>query len=233
MFLAQVDFVKSVDTVYKSLRLLRASVANSSKIDRAFENIFNIVFYAVVTCVILSQLGFDPLALFLSISGVILAFAFMIGSASSKYFEGLLFILVRRPFSIGDGIHASNVESETSWHGSPPWIVEDLNLFTTTVVNVWTNERATLSNGSLANSRIINAARSPQAYLYVYLKFGVDVPLSKLEIFRSALEQFIRDRPREWLSLCAFRATTVEVNLGYIEYIIVLQVRDPICGALR
>lgn len=176
-------------------------------------------------CVILSQLGFDPLALFLSISGVILAFAFMIGSASSKYFEGLLFILVRRPFSIGDGIHASNVESETSFNGSPPWIVEDVNLFTTTAVNVWTNERATLSNGSLANSRIINAARSPQAYLYVYLKFGVDVPYSKLQIFRSALEQFIRDRPREWLSLCAFRATKVEADLGYIEYIVVLQVR--------
>ena len=44
-------------------------------------------FYAVVICVILSQIGYDPLALFLSISGVILGFAFMIGSASSKYFE--------------------------------------------------------------------------------------------------------------------------------------------------
>ena len=41
----------------------------------------------VVITIILSQLGFDPLALFLSISGVILAFAFMIGAASSKYFE--------------------------------------------------------------------------------------------------------------------------------------------------
>ena len=76
-----------VDEVYKELRLLRASVANSSKIDRAFETIFNFVFYSILFCMILSQLGYDPLALFLSISGVILAFAFMIGSASSKYFE--------------------------------------------------------------------------------------------------------------------------------------------------
>ena len=48
---------------------------------------FNVVFYAVVLTIILSQLGFDPLALFISVSGVILAFAFMIGSAASKYFE--------------------------------------------------------------------------------------------------------------------------------------------------
>lgn len=82
-----IDFVKAVDGVYRELRLLRASVANSSKIDRAFESIFNVIFYAILGCIILSQIGYDPLALFLSISGVVLGFAFMIGSASSKYFE--------------------------------------------------------------------------------------------------------------------------------------------------
>ena len=75
------------DIVFLLTTTTRASVANSSKIDRAFESIFNFVFYAILFCLILSQLGYDPLALFLSISGVILAFAFMIGSASSKYFE--------------------------------------------------------------------------------------------------------------------------------------------------
>jgi hypothetical protein len=83
-----------------------------SQIDKSFENIFNIVFYGLIVVVVLSQLGFDPLAMFLSISGVILAFAFstscslsllfwhaalrltsafvffsVIGAASSKYFE--------------------------------------------------------------------------------------------------------------------------------------------------
>lgn len=82
-----IDFVKSLDAIYREFRLLRASVANSSKIDRAFERIFNLLFYSVVVCVILSQIGYNPLALFLSISGVILGFAFMIGTASSKYFE--------------------------------------------------------------------------------------------------------------------------------------------------
>lgn len=47
-----------------------------SKIDAAFENIFNIFFYGIMTVIVLGQLGFDPLAMFLSISGVILAFAF-------------------------------------------------------------------------------------------------------------------------------------------------------------
>lgn len=46
------------------------------QIDKSFENIFNIIFYGLILVVVLSQLGFDPLAMFLSISGVILAFAF-------------------------------------------------------------------------------------------------------------------------------------------------------------
>jgi hypothetical protein len=40
--LSLLDFVKSVDSVYKKARLLRASVKNSQKIDRAFEFMFNI-----------------------------------------------------------------------------------------------------------------------------------------------------------------------------------------------
>lgn len=72
---------------------------NSEKIDRAFERAVNVIFYVVVVCVILAQIGYNPVAIFLSMSSIILAFAFMIGTASSKMFEGFLFILIRRPVS--------------------------------------------------------------------------------------------------------------------------------------
>jgi small-conductance mechanosensitive channel len=85
--LTLLDFVKSCDTVYKEMRLLRASIANSGQIDRAFEIMLNVVFYVILAIIVLAVLGLDPLALFISISGIVLAFAFMIGSASSKYFE--------------------------------------------------------------------------------------------------------------------------------------------------
>lgn len=60
---------------------------------------------------------------------MILAFAFAIGSASAKAFEGMLFILIRRPYSIGDFIHVSAVDVDGSFDGSPPWIVEYVTLF--------------------------------------------------------------------------------------------------------
>jgi Mechanosensitive ion channel len=116
--LSLAEFVKSVDSVYKEAKLIHASVKNSEKIDREFEKALNIPFYTVMISIILSQIGLNPLTLFISLSPLILGFSWMIGSASSKMFEGWLFILVRRPYSIGDRIHISNIESETSWDGS-------------------------------------------------------------------------------------------------------------------
>jgi hypothetical protein len=118
------------------------------------------------------------------------------------------------------------VNSDTLASGSPTCFVRDVNLFTTTVVFATTNERATLSNGSLATSRIINAARSPKALLYVYLKFGTEVPYEKIQIFQESLTQFVKARPREWLNLSGFRATNIQADQGYIEYVVVLQHRD-------
>lgn len=81
------DFVRSCDQVYKEMRLLRASISNSGQIDHAFEILVNIVFYSIVIIIILVALDLDPLALFVSISGIVLAFAFAVGSASAKFFE--------------------------------------------------------------------------------------------------------------------------------------------------
>lgn len=92
-------------------------------------------------------------------------------------------ILGRRPFGIGDRIQIGGVETDckyivdllscnlymhcvshlslctASLHGILPWTVVNVTLFETTLVYLPTNERASLSNGSLANSRIVNWAR--------------------------------------------------------------------------
>lgn len=116
--------------------------------------------------------------------------------------------------------------TDTSPNGSSTWFVENVSLFSTTIRFATTNEVATVSNGSLANSRVINAARSPKMLVYVYMKFGVDVPYRKVKLFRKTVEEFVKQRPRDWLSMCGFRATRVEQELGYIEYVMVLQHRE-------
>jgi hypothetical protein len=76
--LSLLDFAKCVDSSYKALRLLRASVANSSRIDKALESFMNVFFYFLLGCIVLAILGIDPFLLFASVSAFVLAFAFMI-----------------------------------------------------------------------------------------------------------------------------------------------------------
>jgi hypothetical protein len=220
------EFVRSVDKVYKELRLLRATIAGSGKIDKAAESIFNIVFYAGVVVVILYTVGIDPFAIFLSLSSIVLAFSFMIGSASAKYFEGVLLILCQKPYGIGDRVNFSNPESISGSGGAQTWFVRDVTLFHTTLALAGTGEQATIANGVIAKSRIINGARSPNAILYVTLRFGVDVPYQNVETFRKAVEVFVKARPREWVSILGFRISSIEAERGYMEYSLCLMHRE-------
>lgn len=224
--MGKLEFVKSIDTVYKGFRLLSANITNSSQMDAAVENLVNVVFYIILGAIVIYRLGKNPLKLFFSFSSVILAFAFMFGKSSAKYFDGCLFILVQRPYGVGDRIHLSNPMLETSPEGSSGWIVEKVSLFTTSVFWGATNERATLCNGAISNSRVINAARSPNATLFVLLKFGIDTPYEKIEIFKAAVEQYLKDRPREWLTFIGFRPTEVAVDKGFIGYKVIAQHRN-------
>jgi putative effector of murein hydrolase LrgA (UPF0299 family) len=52
-----------------------------------------------------------------------------------------------------------------------------VTLYTTSVYWAATNERATLCNGAISNLRVINAARSPNAVVFVTLKFAIDTPV--------------------------------------------------------
>ena len=201
--------------------------------------------------------------MFLSLSSVILAFSFAIGSASAKYFEvridgarilstpffllnksfvishniqGLMFILLRNPYDIGDRISIDSPFEPCCADGVFTWYVEDVTLYYTTVRLGATNEVATIANSSLANSRIVNAARSHKALIYITLKFGLDVPYAKIQIFKTTVESFIKARPREWLDCSAIRSTRVEADLGFVEYVIALQHRDSwqhICSILE
>jgi small-conductance mechanosensitive channel len=135
-------------------------------------------------------------------------------------------ILLQRPYGIGDRINISNPESDANGGGSQGWIVDDVTLFATTIYLAGTNEKATVSNGTLAKSRIINCARSHKAILVLNLKFGLDSQFNRIEIFKSAVEKFVKARPREWLALLAIRANRVEADLGFVEYGVVLQHRE-------
>jgi small-conductance mechanosensitive channel len=224
--LTLLDFCKSIDELYKELRLLRLALQNDAHMNKTSEKLINIVYYFIVICCFLAALGINPFTLFMGVAGIVVGFAFMIGGASSKYFEGVLMVLVRRPYDIGDRIAIQNPTAEPSSGGAPGWIVKDLGLYHTTVVYGASQEYCTFSNGSLANCRIINANRSPRGVINFKLRFGIATEKEHIYELRDKLEAFVKERPREWVSFLAFRMTALVVEKSYVEYIVVLQHRE-------
>eukprot|EP00980_Cylindrotheca_fusiformis_P014038 scaffold3670_cov124-Cylindrotheca_fusiformis.AAC.14 len=224
--ITKVEFCKSIDSHYKELRKLRASIANEGRVNTASEQLIDSVFYLIVAIAGLSVLGIDPIALFGVLTSFILGFSFMISGASSDYFRGLLFITVQRPYDIGDRVNVSGSESAASANGSPNWIVKDVNLYHTTFLFGYTMEYATISNGTLSKSRIINGARSARPYLNFTMKFGLSVPAETIASFKEQLIAHVKSKPREWHAFLAFRITSIEADKGYIAYIVVAEHRE-------
>lgn len=221
--LKELDFIKSCDRIFKRLKMFVATISHSAQLDDAFEQLINIVFYFAIFLLVFAIFGVNLQTMFISIAGILLPLSFLFGAAASKFFEGVLLVLARQPYDIGDRIAISDPTNDVPIQGSPSWFVENITLFQTTVRMAATNEVATYANGSLASLRIINAARSPRAIVMIPLKIGLDVEYQKVKIYGNVIAKFVEERPREWLKLISFRATDVEADLGYIRYVILLQ----------
>jgi small-conductance mechanosensitive channel len=63
---------------------------------------FSFFFYVFLFVTIVAIMGLDPFVMIASFSGFIVGFAFMINIACSSWVQGVLLILVRRPYDIGD-----------------------------------------------------------------------------------------------------------------------------------
>jgi Mechanosensitive ion channel len=219
------------------------------------ESIVTVGFYAVLSLVVMAILGVDIQTVIIGLASIVVSFAFMIGPASSKALEvctvpnstiqcqslqfdltspyvatilqGILFVLLRKPYDIGDRVNVGDPASPShAFGGDSNWIVEKVDLYTTTARLGVTRELATFSNGSLANMRIVNLNRSDKPNVTLNLKISVDSSLEHRESFKRQITAFIKERPRQWSKVVDFRCTGMENDLGYIEYALVLQHRE-------
>lgn len=89
-------FVMGCDTVYKKLRYFRASVGNSSVIDNVLESIVDSIFFFVLILLVLALLNLNPWPLLVSMSTLMVTFAFALGPSAAKAIEGIILVIGRR-----------------------------------------------------------------------------------------------------------------------------------------
>ena len=97
--------------------------------------------------------------------------------------------------------------------------LKDITLSSTTLRYAGSNEVSTVSNGSLANARITNCARSKNAIVLLDLK--LDIKLHKgntVDRFRDAIDNYMLDNPNIWDVLLFFRCVEIDPDWGYVTY---------------
>lgn len=204
-------FVQSCDSLYRRLRYFVATVNNSVALDKVLENVLNSIYYFVLALFLLSLMNYNAWGLLVSMTSLLVSFSFAFGQTVSKYVQGIILIAVTRPFDLGDRIFltsAGDVEKglENAANG---WFVEDISLSSTKLRFARTGEVMYLANNLMADMRIYNCNRSPNASVIIQPVVHIcALEKDNLKKFTEALNKFVAERPRLWvefLPLCVVR----------------------------
>ena len=85
--LLMIDFIRSIDEVYKSLQCLKASIVGSSQIDEALGTLSLICFLFIMFLICLIILGVNLVALLTTMFSFITSISFLFKNASSDWFQ--------------------------------------------------------------------------------------------------------------------------------------------------
>jgi small-conductance mechanosensitive channel len=213
----ELAFIQSCDAIYKRLSYFRASVGNASVIVNVLAGIVDVFFFCMLALALLSLLEFNPWALLVPFTSLVVSLSFALSSSLSKYLEGVMLIADTRPFDLGDRIYIG--PADTMAHemnvdmSSNTWFVEGITLSTTTLRYARTDEVSTLNNWAIAGSKIINCNRSPGAIVVLKTKLHVSVLQGdKLEHFQAALQDYVETHPRTWKSLLFCRHDSIDAD---------------------
>jgi hypothetical protein len=96
-------------------------------------------------------------------------------------------------------------------------LATDLNLYSTTLRYAQSNEVATVNNGTISGSRIVNCNRSPNAVVVFDLLLHIClIEDEKAQVYVSAIEQFIHDHPRIWECVVLFRYDKFDADMEQV-----------------
>jgi small-conductance mechanosensitive channel len=222
-------FVQSCDALYRRLRYFLATVKNSVSLDRVLENVLNSIYYFVLTLFLLSLMNYNAWGLLVSMTSLLVSFSFAFGQTVSKYVQGIILIAVTRPFDLGDRVFltpAGDVERGLENAGNG-FFVEDITLSSTKLRFARTGEVAYIANNLLADMRIYNCNRSPNASVVIQPVVHIcALEKDNMKKFEEALRKYVAERPRQWAELLIICIVKVDSDFEQVHLMIAFRHRD-------
>jgi len=189
-------FVSAIERLYKDSRLLAASVASSSRINRLlYTSLWWLWALAVAIAFSVLWSG-ERIALWLipSVSvlgGVVVIF----GRAPTDILSGAVYAMFTRPFDIGDRVTLSQPGCDPVLY---PLLVREIDGLRTHFITA-SCELLLVENHALRALSVVNLSRSPATCLRVPVQVPVSTPASQMTGLVDAVQQYCAEAVVDWL----------------------------------
>ncbi|KAI3645751.1 hypothetical protein MP228_008679 [Amoeboaphelidium protococcarum] len=177
----QRDFRQLLIKIYRERGRLVASLSGMKSLIRKVDDFLTIVLCFLLVMGTLSIFGVNAYSVFVSISSVMVSFAFLFGSTAKQAFEGIILMFLVHPYDVGDRI----------WVSGQNYVVTRVNILST-VVERWDGQLIYLPNSKLALLDISNIRRAKPQYEQYALRVTYTTPLEKLQELQKKLQAFVK-----------------------------------------
>ena len=184
----------SVERCYREQRLLTASVASFDRINGLLVRCCAIAWAVTLGFFYLVALGVDFDDLLLPSASLIISVILLMGRAPSDFMSGALYVLMVRPYDIGDRIKLSQPGRTAELNSL---IIKDIGLLRTHLITS-NGELLFIDNAIMRTMTVTNLTRSGPQTLLVQVQVPQTTPAAKLTELVDSIRQYVAEKSGDW-----------------------------------
>jgi len=221
-------FISAVERCYKEQRLLTASVASFDRI--------NLLLHRTCICVWAFMLGFVFIIVWgVDVNLVVIPYISVIGSvivlmgrAPGDIISGALYILLFRPYDIGDRVTISHPgEKADLWS----LVVKQIDVVRTHFLTSH-GELLLIENHLLRNMSMVNLSRSGPTTMMIRVQTPVVTPKERMTELVDCINQYVSEKEPDWIEVdCLFSST--DLSEGHLNLDVWATCRHPAADIMK
>jgi len=205
-------FVSSIERCYKEQRLIVASVYSFDRINSIIIRTCPIAWGVIAMFFYLVAVGVDFNTLIIPSASLIISVILLAGRAPSDFASGALYVLMARPFDIGDRILISDTGKNPDLYSL---VVKDVGLARTTFLTS-NGEMLLIDNHLLLSKSITNLSRSGPITLRVPLKVPQSTATAKVTELVDSIRLYVAERSTDWSSVDML-FSAIDMEAGHLN----------------
>ncbi len=215
---SRADLLQFTEAAVDGFRSLHLTLSSYTAVTRALNMVSNVLLSIIFVIFFVVLFSFDVQPILISLGTVFVSLGFAISGPASNLVESLVFLLVTRPFELGDRVRFDKGDA---------MYVRRMDLYTTTFERL-DGTIATYRNSLLASREVRNEKRSGFAVISPTIEVSMNITPAQVEALNAAVVAYVRDRPQSWRSgMIEFYIYSIQPERNSMTFSFWLKHRQP------